>query len=139
MNNKTKIQRTYHYNENNLKTQYDHFLRQTDIITDSFMKNALAAIKNNPADIYKYPGIIVRMPDRLKTLELCKIVFTVNPKYLYFIPERIQQEQEFIDLVINRLYTSKYYSIFTRDLFKYAMCDDLYEACQLIEEVNNDC
>ena len=139
MDKKQKTQRVINsmFSEAIIKKSRDSFLKRVSIFTDSFFINAMAAIKNNPEDIYKYPAIITKMPDRLKTLELCKAVYQANPKYLEFIPERIQKNTEFIDLVVTHLYAgSVKTSEWTRTYLKYIMCDELYEACQMIEEVN---
>lgn len=138
MNNKSKITKEYYYSESMAKASCDRFiLRMSAFTNESFLKHALAALKNDITEIYKYPGIICNMPDRMKNLELCKIVFQVNPMFLYCIPERIQKQQEFMDLVIEYLYMGEYRTTrSTCDCLKYMMCDELYEACRMIEEVN---
>ena len=111
-------------NFSNITRRFDN--QVAEMFTDKYIKAVIAKLRQNKNYILELPDVFQKIPDKMKTFDMCKLAINYNFTNIAHVPKSIQNSDEFFEYIWQEFFVPGKRLSMIHKYVLYNVCDDLF-------------
>ena len=111
-------------NFSNITRRFDN--QVAEMFTDKYIKAVIAKLRQNKNYILELPDVFQKIPDKMKTFDMCKLAINYNFTNIAHVPKSIQNSDEFFEYIWQEFFVPRKRLSMIHKYVLYNVCDDLF-------------
>ena len=119
------------------ETNKQRFSKKVEDVEKGDLTIFIKKLRKNPEHLKSRPEMFTILPEKEKTLEVCKQAMSSSILYIMYVPDDIKENTEFQEYVLNLVQSHAYFRIGVEILCSHVP-EDLAGAIILLKEVKKN-